>query len=161
VEIKMQGENIVISDFDAVEAFKIAMKVEMDGHAFYTAAMGKASDERMKRTFKRLAEDELRHSEVFKSHFETELRDRGIDPSTVDAEENLFTYMKTGIFDMKPAGNPKEAVLGGENVELRSILFYKEALKNTTTEAGKKAFSTIIEEEQMHYNILKSWEAAV
>jgi rubrerythrin len=161
VDIKMQGDDVIISDFDAVEALKIAIKIEKDGYEFYNSAMEMAKDERMKRTFKRLAEDELRHSDVFKSHLETELRDKGIDPSSVDAEENLFSYMKTGIFDVKRAGTPKEAVIGGETVELRSISFYKEALKNTSTESGKKAFSTIIEEEQMHYNILKSWEAAV
>jgi rubrerythrin len=161
VEIKMQGENIVISDFDTVEVFKLAMKIEMDGHDFYTAAMEKATDERMKRTFKRLAEDELRHHELFKSFWEAEVRGRGIDPSSANTEENMFTYMKTGIFTISPAKSAKEAVLNGEHAEIRSILFYKEMLKNTTTDSGKKALSTIIEEEQMHYNILKSWEAAV
>lgn len=162
MEMKVTTGNIVISDFDELEVLKIAMKIESDGEIYYASVLAKTTDERIKRTFKRLAEDEKNHFEIFKGLFEVELRRRGIDPDSVNSEESLFTYMDSGIFSKdKEAKSIKDAVLNGEIVELRSILFYKELLKNTKNDSGKKALDEVIEQEQMHYNILKSWEAAV
>jgi len=162
MEIKVGKDAIIINDFDEIEALKIAMKIENDGEKYYSSVIDKTTDERVKRTFRRLAEDERKHYEIFKGLFEVGLRAKSIDPGSVDSEEGLFDYMEAGIFSKDTgAKSVKEAVLNGEIVELRSILFYKELLKNTKNEGGKRALNDIIEEEQMHYNILKSWEAAV
>jgi rubrerythrin len=162
VDIKVSSDSVIISDFNEIEVMKIALKIERDGEAYYKGALDKAKDERMKRTFKRLAEDELKHYGMFKSLYDALLREKGIDPSSVDTEEDLFTYAETGIFNKKAVpNNAKEAVFESENAEIRSILFYKELLLKTKNESAKKALIQIAEEEQMHYNILKSWEAAV
>jgi rubrerythrin len=162
LDIKIGKEDIIISDFDDLEVLKIAMKIEIDGEKYYASVLNKTSDERVKRTFKRLAEDERAHYEKFKGLFEVELRNRGIDPDSADSEEGLFTYVETGIFNENAeAKSVRDAVLNGEIVELRSILFYKELLKNTKAEGNKQMLNEIIEQEQMHFNILKSWEAAV
>lgn len=162
MNIKIGKEDIVISDFDELEVLKIAMKIEMDGEKYYRSVLGKTSDERVKRTFKRLAEDEAQHSEKFKGLYEVELRKRGIDPDSMDREEGLFTYMDSGIFSKdEEAKSVKDAVLNAQTVELRSILFYKGILKNTKNEGSKQTLNEIVEQEQMHFNILKSWEAAV
>ena len=162
LDIKIGKEDIIISDFDELEVLKIAMKIEADGEKYYKSVLNKTSDERVKRTFKRLAEDEISHYEKFKGMFEVELRGRNIDPDSVDSEEGLFTYFETGIFNADAeAKSVKDAVLNGEIVELRSILFYKELLKKSKTEGNRQMLNEIIEQEQMHLNILKSWEAAV
>jgi rubrerythrin len=162
VEVKIGKDHIVISDFDELEVWKIAMKVEIDGEKYYKSVIGKSSDPRVIRTFKRLAEDERQHYEKFKGLFEVELRSRGIDPASTDSEEGIFTYMDSGIFSKDAeAKSVKDAVLNAQIVELRSMLFYKEILKNTKNEGSGQALSEIIEQEQMHLNILKSWEAAV
>ena len=162
MDIKIGKENIVIGDFDALEALKIAMKIETDGEKYYKSVIGKTSDERVKRTFKRLAEDEAHHFEKFKGLFEVELRSRKIEPDSADREEGIFTYMDSGIFNKDAeAKSVKDAVLNAQIAELRSILFYKEILNNTKNDGGSQALNEIIEQEQMHFNILKSWEAAV
>jgi rubrerythrin len=162
VEVKIGKDNIVISGFDELEVWKIAMKVEIDGEKYYKSVIGKSSDPRVIRTFKRLAEDERQHYEKFKGLFEVELRSRGIDPASTDSEEGIFTYTDSGIFSNDAeAKSVKDAVLNAQIVELRSMLFYKEILKNTKNEGSGQALSEIIEQEQMHLNILKSWEAAV
>ncbi|MFH1709836.1 MAG: ferritin family protein [bacterium] len=162
MEVKIGKENIVISDFDELEVLKIAMKIETDGEKYYKSVIGKSSDARVIRTFKRLAEDEHQHFEKFKGLFEVEMRNRGIDPDGADSEEGIFTYMDSGIFSKDvEAKSVKDAVLDAQIVELRSMLFYKEILKNTKKEGSKLALNEIIEQEQMHLNILKSWEAAV
>jgi rubrerythrin len=162
LDIKIGKENIIISDFDELEVLKIAMKIEADGEKYYKSVLNKTSDERVKRTFKRLAEDESSHYEKFKGMFEVELRGRSIDPDSIDSEEGLFTYFETGIFNVDAeAKSVKDAVLNGEIVELRSILFYKELLKISKAEGKRQMLNEIIEQEQMHFNILKSWEAAV
>ena len=162
MDIKIGKEDIIISDFDELEVLKIAMKIEADGEKYYKSVLNKTSDERVKRTFKRLAEDEGAHHEKFKGMFEVELRSRSIDPDSVDGEEGLFTYFETGIFNVDAeAKSVKDAVLNGEIVELRSILFYKELLKKSKSEGKRQMLNEIIEQEQMHFNILKSWEAAV
>ena len=162
MKIKVGTDNILISDFDELEVLKIAMKIELDGEKFYSSILNKTKDDRVKRTFKRLAEDEKSHYLTFKGLFEVELRKKGIDPDSVDNEEGIFTYMDSGIFMSETeAKDLRDAVMSGEIVELRSILFYKELLKNTGSDGGKQALNEVLEQEQMHYNILKSWEAAV
>lgn len=162
MKIKAGKDAILISDFDELEVLKIAMKIEADGEIYYSSAMNKATDERMKRTFKRLAEDEMSHFLKFKGLFEVELRGRGIDPDSMDREEGLYTYIDSGIFSKdREAKTVKNAVLDAQIVELRSILFYQEILKNTGKDGSRQALNEIIEQEKMHLNILKSWEAAV
>ena len=162
MEIHVGEKDVLISDFDELEILKIAMKIESDGERYYKSVLDKTKDERAKRTFKRLAEDEGSHFEVFKGLFEVMLRSKGIDPDSVDREEGLFTYMDAGIFNKDAeAESMRDAVLNGEIVELRSILFYQNILKNTKNEGASQALNEVIEQEKMHLNILKSWESAV
>lgn len=161
MDIKISGDKLVISDFDYLEVLKVAMKIEADGEKYYSSVLKRTTDERVKRTFRRLAEDEQKHYEIFKAFYDAELRERKIDPASVDVEEDLFTYIDSGIFSKeKEAKSVRSAILTGEEVELRSILFYEEFKKNTKTEGGRKALDQVLEEERMHLGILKSWEAA-
>ena len=162
MDIKIGKEDIIISDFDELEVLKIAMKIEIDGEKYYKSVLGKSTDPRVIRTFKRLAEDERQHYEKFKGLFEVACRGKGIDPSSIDSEEGMFTYMDSGIFSKDAeAKSVRDAVLNAQIAELRSILFYKEILKDTKNDGSKQTLNEIIEQEQMHFNILKSWEAAV
>jgi rubrerythrin len=162
MDIRLGKDSIVIENFDELEVLKVAMKIEIDGGKYYRSVLGKSTDPRVIRTFKRLAEDEGQHYEKFKGIFEVACRGKGIDPASMDSEEGMFTYMDSGIFSKDAeAESVRDAVLNAQIVELRSILFYKEILKNTKNEGSKQALSEIIEQEQMHLNILKSWEAAV
>jgi rubrerythrin len=163
LDIKIGKEDIIISDFDELEVLKISMKIEIDGEKYYMSAFSKTANDRLKRTFKRLAEDERAHYEKFKGLFEVALRARGIDdPDSVDSEEGLYAYIDSGIFNKDAeAKTVKDAVMNGEIVELRSILFYNELLKNSGSDGNKQVLNEIIEQEKMHLNILKSWEAAV
>jgi len=162
LDIKIGKENIIISDFDELEVLKISMKIELDGEKYYMSAFSKTANDRLKRTFKRLAEDERMHYEKFKGIFEVALRARGIQPDSIDSEEGLYAYIDSGIFNKDAeAKNVKDAVMNGEIVELRSILFYNELLKNSANEGNKQVLTEIIEQEKMHLGILKSWEAAV
>jgi len=162
MDIKIGKDKIIIDNFDELEVLKIAMKIEIDGEKYYKSVLGKSTDPRVVRTFKRLAEDEGQHYEKFKGLFEVACRGRGIDPASMDSEEGIFTYMDSGIFSKDAeAKSVRDAVLNAQIVELRSILFYKEILNNTKNEGSGQALNEILEQEQMHLNILKSWEAAV
>ena len=161
MQVKMMKDGVQIGDFDELEVLKIAMKIETDGEIYYKSVLTKTTDERVKRTFRRLAEDEAKHLDVFRALYEGELRERNIDPASIDVEEDVFTYIDSGIFNPeKEASSVRSAILSGEIVELNSILFYQEMLKQTSHESARKALGQVIEEEQMHLNILKSWEAA-
>jgi len=162
MELKIGKDSVIINDFDELEVYKIAMRIELDGEKFYKSVISLTDNPKIKRTFQRLAEDEQRHFETFNGLFQTELRARGIDPASMDREEGLFDYIDTGIFTKNTsAKSVKDAVMDGEIAELRSILFYKELLSNTKNDGGRRALSDMIEEENMHYNILKSWEGSV
>jgi rubrerythrin len=161
MDIKMGKDSLEIGGFDELEVLKIAMKTEEDGQKYYRSVLKKTTDERVKRTFTRLAEDEVKHFNLFNSMYEEELRARKIDPASVDTEENLFTYTDSGIFNKEvEASSVRNAIINGEEIEMKSILFYQELMKNTAHEGGKKSLAEVIEEEKMHLNILKSWEAA-
>jgi len=91
-----------------------------------------------------------------------ELQQKNVDPASIDNDEELFTYTDSGIFSKDAeAASVKDAVLDGQIVELRSIMFYKEIKKGMKSDNAIKVIDEILEQEQMHFNILKSWEAAV
>jgi len=162
MKIEVGKDNILISDFDDLEVYKIAMKIEKDGTRAYKDAAAKVDNERLKKTFLRLAEDEEGHLHTFSSLYVELLKARGVDPDDIDAEEGILDYIDTGLFkgteDLSRIKTIKDAIGIGIEVEMRTMLFYAEVYKKLENEKAKVRIKKVIDEEKMHYNILKSWE---
>ena len=163
MKIEMGKDNVIISDFDDVEVLKIAMKIEKDGVKAYNGIANEVDNERLKKTFVRLAEDEKEHLRLFNSLYERLLQGKGVNPDDVDVEEGLFDYMNSEIFkgieDLGKVSSVGDVIKLGIDVEMRTMLFYTEVYKQISDQKGKQMIKKVIDEEKMHYNILKSWES--
>ena len=164
MKIETGKDKIVISDFDEIEVIKIAMKLEQDGLQSYKKLAAQLKDEKLSKVFLRLADDEAGHLAVFYSMYESLLKSRDLTPEDVDVEESLFDYLDSGIFDglkdIEKTASIKDVVRSAKEVEMKTIIFYSEISWQMSNPAANVEVGRIVEEEKLHYDILKNWEEA-
>lgn len=139
------------------EIVEIAVRIEENGHAFYTAAAemaGGTSDTRS--LFLDLAEKEVMHIAVFQKladKFEAEDFDFNQDEASGYishlADQHIFGKPDAGSELAKTVKTPKEALEIAYKFENDSVSFYTEMEKRAKTDA-KKLIRQIIEEEMEH-----------
>ncbi len=137
-----------------MNVYEYAMKVEKDGEAYYRELASKSPNSGLKRIFTMLADEEVKHYNVFKNM----MKKNDIDVNKLD----IITDTKT-IFET--LSNEKNNI----NFSEEQIDFYKEAIKKeenshqfyldksneVETENEKAIFIKISEEEIKHRKILE------
>jgi rubrerythrin len=154
MRIKDTGEEIQVYDFNAVESFKIARKLEKEGIDFYKKLLGTIKDPKVKEVLIYLLNEENDHLQLFEKMIESE------DPEALDdSEEDILDIVDTGVFtlpkDKELAADLDKALQFGINIEKKSLAFYLEIMKYTEREEGKNALKKIIGEEKKHWEELK------
>jgi rubrerythrin len=143
--------------YSGLEIIEIAIRIEENGHAFYTAAaemIGEPHDNRL--LFLDLAEKELIHIAIFQrlaSKFQAE----EFDFNKEDESDYIDHLADTHIFGRIDAGNelaksvktPREALEIALKFENESVDFYSELFKRTHSDA-KGLIQQIIDEEKEH-----------
>jgi len=150
MKLTSHGKEIIITDFDEIDALRLAVKLEADGIKYYTELAKKVGNEDMKKMLLRLAKEEEKHSAKFRAWLES----RGGQAN----EEQDFEGIDTGVFGdiwsvdatLSKIGSDLDILSLGEWAELNSINFYKAILKNSESEPGKNTIKDIIKEEQDH-----------
>ena len=154
MKIKDNGEEIQIYDFNAVEAYKIARKLEKEGISFYKKLIGSVKDPKVKEILIYLLGEERDHLQLFEKMLERE------DPEALDdSGENILDILDTKVFNLSKneevTTDFDEALQLGITIEKRSLTFFLEMLKHTESEEGKNGLKKIIEEEKKHWDELK------
>ncbi|MEI6456769.1 MAG: ferritin family protein [bacterium] len=150
--------------YSGLEIVEIAVRIEENGHAFYTAAAEMfKEDTDTKGLFLDLAGKELLHIAIFQKladKFEPE----NFDFSKEEASGYISNLADTHIFGKKDAGvelakkikSPKEALEAAFKFENDSVAFYTELEKRTHSDS-KRLIHQIIEEEIEHAAEIKSF----
>lgn len=154
-------------DFNAEEVLRMAEKIESNGGKFYRRAAEKFQDPEVSKLLTRLASEEDKHLEIFKS-----MREKVKQPASVVFEESLDrmlheylnAFADSALFNEKR--DPLAKVTGDEDLEhvldgairreMESVMFYlgmKDAVKDDS-ERGN--IDRIIQEEMNHYHSLKA-----
>jgi len=154
MKIKNTGEEIQIYDFNAKEAFKVAIKLESEGISFYKIILDIAKDPKVKEVLSYLLAEENDHLQLFEKMMERE------DPEALDdSGEDILDICDTDVFnlpkDVPLADNLDKALQLGIDIEKRSLAFYLEIMKHTKSEEGSNALKKIIDEEMKHWDELK------
>lgn len=137
-----------------MNVYEYAMKVEKEGEAYYREMAAAATNPGLQRIFTMLADEEIKHYNVFKAMMKKEEMD--LD------NLNLLTDTKT-IFET--LSKEKENV----NFDAEQIQFYKDAIAREDDahdfyatkaaeiedEKEKAIFLQIAEEEEKHKNVLE------
>ena len=153
--------------FDVNEIFKIAIKIEENGEKFYRNTAEKIENEKLKRLFNELADEELSHKKTFEEI--SEKTDDYISFENYEGEytEYLKAYTEKLIFDQKKIEKEMENVKNvlsaldfAINRELDSILYYQE-IKKMVVENKHHFVEKIIQEERKHFLKLKDLREAL
>lgn len=144
--------------FTAAEALNIALRIEQNGEAFYTAATRKVGKPEVKALLEDLAVQEKRHYRAFQK-----LADRADQPPSLSVPEweEYEAYMQTALENALFRG-PDKALAAAEGLkdeeetlrmalgfEKDTLLFFYD-LREMMPEADRGIVSEIIQEEKSH-----------
>lgn len=165
MKIEEGNGKFAITDFNEIEAYKIASKIERDGIEFYGKLIGGIKDENIKKGLKFLLEEEKRHLNFFQESLTAtkETKEDGFE------EEDLLDYMNYGIFEAlkkinqisKGIGNIRDAIQLGIDAEENSIMFYQACLNYVKSSTAKEELNKIADEERRHKILLTNVIAAL
>lgn len=143
--------------FEAKEIFQFAIRIEENGEKFYRFAHDLVSDEETKKIFNYLAEEEIKHKEIFTDLLSGITKDVSFDNYSDEYFDYLSSYVDNVIFtddqlekQRKEVNDALSAVDFAMQRELDSILYYHEVEK-FVSEDKKSLIEKIIEEERKHY----------
>lgn len=138
-----------------MNVFDFAMKMELDGKAYYQKMAEKTKLPGLKNIFLQLAEDEQKHYDIFQG-----LKKKA--PSAMPASTAL--EKAKNIFEKLLKEKSSTAELEGDlegykyamKLEADSFRFYEDAAGRETDPKTKEILLRIAGEEQKHFNILQN-----
>ena len=137
-----------------MNVYEYAMKVEKEGEAYYREMAAAATNAGLKRIFTMLADEEVKHYNVFKNmfkHEEIDLDKLNLITDTKTIFETLSNEKDNVDFDEEQIKFYKDAVEREEN----SHNFYAEKAESIEDEKEKAIFLQIAEEEIKHKKVLE------
>jgi len=150
---------------DPKEVVEAALRFEAEGHKILTDARDKATQPLSKATFEFLAAQEVKHMETIRA-FASALSAGGeFDASSVkpvtllqagDEIKGIFGQFKSAY--EAAAGRADERMEVYEvalQMERRGHDFYREAADRATSEAARKLYAFLAEEEAKHFAIIQ------
>jgi rubrerythrin len=136
------------------------MKMELDGREFYLAHAEKTSNPSLKKILMLMADDELKHYDLFKS-----MRDESFTHSPdahkttiLKSVKNVFETMKAANteIDLQDITDDTRAVWeAARDIEKKAEDFYREKATEMTDAGQKAAFIEIAEEEHRHWQAME------
>ena len=158
MKIEEREGKLTIVDFNELEAYKIAAKIEQDGISFYENLANGVKQDGAKEKLEHLLEEEKKHLKFFEwclSKVEEKLED-GFE------EDDLLKYMDYGVFQPYQHMNQMKDIIDdvdkaldiGIIVEDRTVKFYQACKDKITSQEAKKEIQNIIDEEEKHKELL-------
>jgi rubrerythrin len=160
MDITIKNGQIMLSDFNALQAYKIARKLEKDGIDFYSKILDESSDKELNSALRYLIASEKDHLDFFQSRI-TDMQAEAVDGFE---EEDLIDFVDSTIFIQEELDQrenidftqPASALSYGVIVEAKSVAFYTALRENVHDGAAQTALSEIIAEEKKHLATLRS-----
>ena len=146
--------------FEAKEIFKFAIRIEENGEKFYRFASNLTDDEKIKEMFNLLADEEVKHKDIFTDLLSDITKDVSFDNYSDEYMDYLRCYVDNVIFtdeqlktQEREVEDVTSAIKFAMQRELDSILYYQE-VKKLVAENKKALIEKIIAEERKHYSKL-------
>lgn len=143
-------------DNKELEVIKEAILNENEGYQVYTMAAEKIDDQKISKSFLKLADEELKHIEWLKDLYNSfeDKKDMKFSVDEISAPD------KPRLFKMEKIDKEKLSfalsVFGiGVKMENEAIEYYKNAASNTESKKAKQLYKKIIEWEYQHLNFFQ------
>ena len=145
-----------------IGVIKEAIRLEVNGRAFFEHAAELTKNEKGKKMFNKLAQDEVKHLQVFSEIF-TELTGGNEWKQHVDKEDReqtspLIEELRAAMEEEEKEGHAGElaAVRIGMQLERNAIDFFEKSAEETDDSEAVSIFKRIAEEERFHYDLLQA-----
>ncbi len=142
------------------EIFDFAMRMEQDGRAYYEKEAAKTNVPALKKILLGLAEDEIRHYNIFKNLKEQHSADLGdLSEKTtaiMTTARNLFEEMANEGSDVDTHNEAIEVWTHAQEIEKKSEDFYKAKAKEVDNPRAKEMLIKIAAEEAKHWAVIES-----
>lgn len=154
-----------VSAFRLEEVFRIAIRLEDDGIAFYRAASEKLSSRRLRDVLDGLVVQEVEHRLVFQAlaaEFGTEFTSgkipKEIPPQIVQAliEAEVFPPPEERDAAIASLHSPAQVLRFAIRVEQGSVEFYKAAATAAKSQKVHDAFTRVLDQEYKHLRLLNA-----
>jgi rubrerythrin len=136
-----------------MNVFEFAMKMELDGKAYYEKLADETNETGLKAIFTMLAADEQKHYDTIKA-IKSDAPRSMADTKVLDEAKNLFNDL---LKDKNIAGSLKKSLDGykhARKIESDSVRFYEDMAKKETNQEIRQLFLKIAGEEMKHYNVM-------
>jgi len=139
-----------------MNVFEYAMKMEVDGKAYYLKLADQTGQEGLKTIFRRLAEDEQKHYEIFRDLRKGAMASVMQDTTILEDAKNVFEILPRGKTALKGVEEDLSAYRHAMKLEADSFRLYEEAASKEGNTETKNLLLRIAEEEHKHFNILEN-----
>ncbi|MDT8420093.1 MAG: ferritin family protein [Desulfuromonadales bacterium] len=139
-----------------MNVFEFAMKMEEDGKAYYLGLAERTAHPGLKTVFARLAEDEQKHFETFRTLQEGQAAPSMEDSQVLEEAKNVFEALPTGTIALKGMADALAGYDHAMDLEAQSFKFYERAAREERDPGTKELLTRIAVEERKHYNILEN-----
>ncbi len=148
------------AQYSAYESIQLAVHIEENGYAFYTAVAKTTENKKIASVLSKLAEQELEHKRIFESFIRESNAGIVFEPSSQEYDAYMRAFSQEYLFTEKILRkkmaegfqNTSEVLSFAIGLEKDSIIFYEQIRSGISDE--RKILDTIIEEETKHFVIL-------
>ena len=135
------------------DIFEYAMKMETDGRTFYLDQAQKADQKQFREIWQQLADDELKHYNLFKAIRDGHRAeyDEHTHTTILDSVKNVFEDLKSSGANFSFAKDVAKAWMEAREVERKSEEFYRAKAKEVDTETKRQILNRIADEEHKHF----------
>lgn len=137
-----------------MNAIDYALKMELDGKAFYEKQAKMIDDPRIRQIFGMLASDEQRHYEIISDFKKSSYNYK--DTDTFKTTKNLFSEMLRKNENFKVNVNALDVYEQAIEMEKKSVELYLDESKKSNKKGEKEILLKLAEEEQKHQVILEN-----
>jgi len=164
MKVALDGDEIKLYDFSALQAYKIGKHLEEQGIQFYENMLHNATDDGLKEGLRFLLAEEKAHLTFFIQNIEelTKTSEDGFEGDDIAAymDSNVFTLFADNEEIQRIVQDREKAINFGKIIEKRSISFYEGCVENTNDQKVKSAFEGLVEAERQHLRKLEAFGLA-
>ncbi len=139
-----------------MNVFDIAMKMELDGKAYYESLASQTDLPGLQTIFRQMAEDEQKHFEAFKAMKAGKNLPALKDGTTLAETRNVFETLPRPEMAIKNVKDTLAAYQHAMDVEAESQQFYEKAAGEETNPQLKETLLKIAAEEKQHFDIMEN-----
>ena len=139
-----------------MNVFDYAIKMELDGKAFYEKLAKETESEGLQKIFNELAEDEQKHCDIFSRLKENQNIKSMSDSTALEGAKNIFTEMQADVSSQQLQKTNLDAYQQAMNAEKESAKLYRDAAAKEENAEVKAMLLKIAIEEEKHLNILEN-----